>query len=318
MDMIKPLKIGTRGSPLALAQTQIFIDALTRKHPDLKEPGAIEVVKITTSGDLSQKQNVPLPAEGGGKALFAKEIEDALQDGRIDCGVHSLKDLPPVLPAGLVVASVLPRDDPRDAFFSSKSSTIEGLPQGAVFGSCSPRRQAIVLALRPDLKIAVFRGNVDTRLRKLEEGVVDATTLAVAGLKRLGRADLLTNILPPDVMLPAAAQGAIGIETREKDARTRDLVASVNCAISEMRVTAERAFLRVMDGSCRTPLAALMEEPDPEGRARFDILAATPDGRSVKRLSYLMAVKHVGDADRLGAHAGMEMKRFTEKFSTAC
>lgn len=302
--MEKTLKIGTRGSPLALVQTELFIAALAVKHPGLKT----EIVKITTSGDMSQAKNTPLAAESGGKAQFAKEIEAALVDGSIDCAVHSLKDLPPVLPEGLVLASVLPRGDVRDAFFSLKSDTIKGLPPGATLGTCSPRRQALALALRPDLKIAVFRGNVDTRLKKLEDGVVDATLLAVAGLERLGKRHLAKNIIAPSVMLPAAAQGAIGIETREGDAKTRDLLAAVNCAASELRVTAERAYLRIMDGSCRTPLAALMDIPDPEGRARFDVLAAEEDGTNVRRLSYLMTVKHKGEAERLGAHAGSEMK----------
>ncbi len=153
-----------------------------------------------------------------------------------------------------------------------------------------------------------FRGNVGTRLKKLEDGAVDATLLAVAGLKRLGLAHLAQNILPPDVMLPAVAQGAIGIEIRETDEKTKELLSAVHCFTTELRVTAERAYLASMDGSCKTPLAALMEEPDPEGRARFDALFATPDGRSVTRHSYVMAVKHAGDAERLGAHAGAEMK----------
>ncbi|MDD9900094.1 MAG: hydroxymethylbilane synthase [Alphaproteobacteria bacterium] len=302
------IKIGTRGSPLALAQVDVFVSALVKAHPHLKADGAIEIVKISTLGDRTQAANTPLPEDGGGKAYFAKEIEAALLDGAIDCAVHSLKDMPAILPEGLVIPCVLPREDPRDVFFARDAKTIEDLPEGAVVGTTSPRRGAFLLAMRPDLKIVTFRGNVGTRLKKLEDGVVDATLLAVAGLNRLGLSHLAKNILDPAVMLPAAAQGAIGIEVREDDAALRDMIAPAHCAVTELRVTAERAFLEVMDGSCRTPLAALMEAPDPEGRARFDVAAANPDGTGLKKLSYLMSVQHVGDAERLGRHAGKEMR----------
>jgi hydroxymethylbilane synthase len=304
------LKIGTRGSPLALAQTELFIAELAARHPHLHAPGAVEIVKIVTSGDRIQDR--PL-SEAGGKGLFTKEIEDALTAGAIDCAVHSMKDMPTVLPDGLVISCLLAREDPRDAFFSLKAASFDALPPGAVVGTSSLRRQAIVLAQRPDLKVVTFRGNVGTRLKKLEEGVVDATLLAVAGLRRLGQGALIKNILDTDVMLPAVAQGAVGIEVREKDTATRALISAVHCPVTELRVTAERAYLKIMDGSCRTPLAALMEAPDPEGRARFDVLAASPDGRTVKRLSYLMAVQHAGDAERLGVHAGNEMKALAGK-----
>jgi hydroxymethylbilane synthase len=301
------LKIGTRKSPLALAQTQLFLESLMLKHPQLREPGAVEIIKIVTSGDMTQAAGRPL-SESGTKGLFTKELDEALLRGEIDCAVHSMKDMPTDLVPGLMIPCLLPREDPRDAFFSSKAKTLDALPPGAIVGTSSLRRQALVLAQRPDLQVVTLRGNVDTRLRKLEEGVVDATLLAVAGLKRLGRADLIQSILETDVMLPAVAQGAIGIETREKDDKVLALLAAVHCPVTELRITAERAFLKIMDGSCRTPLAALMEEPDPEGRARFDALVATPDGKTVKRLSYLMTVKHTGDAQRLGEHAGREMK----------
>lgn len=302
--MITSLKIGTRGSPLALAQAELAASALRDKHPHLNEAGAIEIVKIVTSGDRIQDRAL---SEAGGKGLFTKEIEDALLAGAIDIAVHSMKDMPTVLPTGLDISCLLPRDDPRDAFFSHKAATLDDLPEGSVVGTASLRRQAIVLARRPDLKTVILRGNVGTRLKKLEDGVVDATLLAVAGLKRLGQAHLIQHILETDVMLPAVAQGAIGIETREKDWKMKALLSPIHCPVTMLRVTAERAYLAAMDGSCKTPLAALMETPDPEGRARFDVLAASPDGKIVKRQSYLMVVQHTGDAERLGLHAGQEI-----------
>jgi hydroxymethylbilane synthase len=299
------LKIGTRGSPMAIAQTKAFIAALQKKHPHLLETGAVEIVPIVTSGDRILDR--PL-SEAGGKGLFTKEIEEALIAGHIDCAVHSMKDMPTVLPEGLAISCLPPRDDVRDAFFSPKAATLDDLPQGAVVGTASLRRQAIILARRPDLKVVTFRGNANTRLKKLEEGVVDATLLALAGVVRIGMEDRIQSVIDPSIMLPAVAQGAIGIETREKDKATQALLDAVHCRTTALRVTAERAYLAVMDGSCRTPLAALMEVPDPEGRARFDVLNANPDGTGMIRHSYLMVVAHEGDAMRLGAHAGAEMK----------
>ena len=219
-----------------------------------------------------------------------------------------MKDMPTILPEGLVISCLLKREDPRDAFFSPRARTLDDLPTGAVVGTSSLRRQAIVLARRPDLKVAIFRGNVGTRLKKLEEGVVDATLLAVAGLKRLGQGHLIKDILEPDVMLPAVAQGAIGIEVRANDTVTQKLLSTIHCPITELRVTAERAFLEVMDGSCKTPLAALMSEPDPQHRVRFDVLAARPDGKDVKKASYVAQVTNVSEARQLGLKAGKELK----------
>jgi hydroxymethylbilane synthase len=295
------LKIGTRGSPLALAQTEMLVAALKKKHPEL----TAEVVAITTSGDTIQDRAL---WDAGGKGLFTKEIEEALMAGTIDCAVHSMKDMPTVLPEGLVISCLLPREDPRDAFFSTQAETVDELPIGAVVGTSSLRRQAILLARRPDLKMVVLRGNVGTRLKKLQEGGVAATVLAVAGLKRLGLGPLVNHILEPDVMLPAVAQGAIGIEVRERDDHIRELLSAVHCPVTELRVTAERVFLSVMDGSCKTPLAALMGVPDPQHRARFDVLAARPDGSDVKRASYLMQVSNLHEARQLGEHAGLELK----------
>lgn len=302
----KPLKIGTRGSPLALAQTNLLIASLQAKHEHLRPEGAVEIVKIVTSGDRIQDR--PL-SEAGGKGLFTKEIEEALLAGDIDCAVHSMKDMPTALPKGLSIPCLLPREDVRDAFFSRSGAALDDLPKGAVVGTSSLRRQAIILARRPDLKVVTFRGNVGTRLKKLEEGIVDATILAVAGLKRLGQESLIQHILEPDVMLPAVAQGAVGIEVREDDAATQKLLASVHCPVTALRVTAERAFLAAMDGSCKTPLAALMSEPDPHHRARFEALSASEDGSRVWRVSYMMNVQHEGDAKNLGNAAGADIRQ---------
>lgn len=303
--MGRPFRIGTRASPLALAQAGIFADALRRAHGDI----ALEIVRVTTSGDRSQARNVSLAAAGGDKGLFVKELEEALLDGRIDCAVHSMKDVPSVLPEGLVIPCLLPREDPREVFLSRKARRLQDLPRGAVFGTSSPRRKAIVLAARPDLKVVEFRGNVDTRLKKLADGEADATALAAAGLRRLGRMDLLENTLSAAEMLPAAGQGAVGIEIREGDQAARTLVMPVHDVATGLCVAAERMFLKVMEGSCRTPLGALMMPPDPGGRARLDVLAAETDGSNLRTGSYLMSVLHEGDAERLGAHAAAEMKK---------
>lgn len=303
--MKETLKIGTRSSPLALAQTKLVIDLLCEQYPALAVPGAIEIVEIVTSGDKIQDRSL---SELGGKGLFTKEIEEALLAGKIDCAVHSMKDMPTQLPAGLEISCLLPREDPRDAFFSKKAATLDDLPAGSVVGTASLRRQAIILARRPDLKVTVFRGNVGTRLKKLEEGVVDATILAVAGLKRLGQGHLIQHILEPDIMLPAVAQGAIGIEVRTEDADVKKLLSAIHCPVTELRVTAERAFLAVMDGSCKTPIAALMGVPDPQGRVRFDVLVARPDGSDIKKATYMMEVFTLDGARKIGAHAGNDLK----------
>ncbi len=304
--MKKPLKIGTRASPLALAQTEMFITALKAKHPKLET----EIVKITTSGDRIQDR--PL-MEAGGKGLFTKEIEEALLAGSIDCAVHSMKDMPTVLPQGLEISCLLPREDVRDAFFSRHAGSLDDLPKGATVGTSSLRRQAIILARRPDLKVVTFRGNVGTRLKKLEAGEVDATLLAVAGLNRLGMQDIIQNILEPEVMLPAVAQGAVGIETRSDDKETKKLLFAIHCVITEWRVTAERAFLRVLDGSCRTPIAALLSVPDTAGSVTLKMLVAKPDGADVRKLSRVGTVRDKQEAESLGFSAGEEMKKLLAK-----
>lgn len=246
------LRIGTRGSALALAQAHEVRRRLATAHE--LDDAAIEIVTIKTSGDRIQDR--PL-SEAGGKGLFTKEIEEALLAREIDLAVHSMKDMPTVLPDGLTMSAMLPREDVRDAFISAKWPSIDALPQGAVVGSSSLRRQAQLRRMRPDLQVITYRGNVETRLRKLAEGAVDATLLAVAGLNRLGLADRITAAIPLDMMLPAVAQGAIGIETRFEDEATNDLLAPLNDATTALCVTAERAFLARLEGSCRTPIAGL-------------------------------------------------------------
>lgn len=245
-----PIRIGTRGSPLALAQAHETRDRLVAAHG--LDPCIIEVVVISTTGD--QIQDRPL-AEIGGKGLFTKELEEQLHDGRIDMAVHSMKDMPAALPEGLEICCLLEREDPRDAFLSPVASSISALEHGATVGSSSVRRVAQLRHVRPDLNIVPFRGNVQTRLRKLSEGVAAATFLACAGLNRLGMADVMACAIEPDEMLPAVAQGAIGIEIASQNERARALLAPLNHEATCLRVNAERAFLAELDGSCRTPLA---------------------------------------------------------------
>jgi hydroxymethylbilane synthase len=292
------LRIGTRGSPLALWQAREVRSLLAAAHA--VEPDAIAIEVIRTTGDIIQDR--PL-SEVGGKGLFTKEIEQALIDDAIDLAVHSSKDMPTVLPAGLMLAACLPREDVRDAFISRKSTTLAGLPRGAVIGTASLRRQAMVKRLRPDISVVTFRGNVDTRLRKLDDGVVDATLLALAGLKRLGREAAATAVLDVDTFLPAVGQGAIGIEVREADTRTRDLLAPINHADTLTALGAERAFLAVLDGSCRTPIAGHASVA--AGAVSFRGLILRPDGSEAHETARSGAV---ADAAKLGADAGHELK----------
>jgi hydroxymethylbilane synthase len=292
------LKLGTRGSPLALAQARMVRQALARAHG--LPPDRIELSVIRTSGDRIQDR--PL-AEVGGKGLFTKEIEEALLAGAIDLAVHSSKDMPTVLPAGLVLAAFLPREDPRDAFVSAKASSLATLPRGAVVGTASLRRQAMVKRLRPDLVVVPLRGNVETRLRRLDEGAADATLLALAGLKRLGLADKATAVLDADAFLPAVGQGAIGIETRVDDTRTRTLLDPVNHADTASALAAERAFLAELDGSCCTPIAGHAKVT--AGRLRLRGMIVKPDGSEAHETTREGAV---GDAAVLGADAGRELR----------
>lgn len=300
--MTSILRIGTRGSPLALAQARETARRLGAAFPELAADGAVEIVAIKTTGDRVQDRAL---AEIGGKGLFTKELEDALIDGSIDLAVHSMKDVATWLPPGLEIACLLPREDPRDALFARDGVTgLDDLPAGAVVGTASLRRQAQVLARRPDVSVITFRGNVESRLRKLAEGEVDATLLAVAGLRRLDKADRITAILPEDQMLPAVAQGAIGIECRSGDDRVLEWLAPLHCLPTAERVAAERALLEVLDGSCRTPIAALATLGE-GGRISLDGLVARPDGSEIHRLR---REGPAADAAALGAETGAELK----------
>lgn len=256
-DRPAKLVLGSRGSPLALIQTHEVRDRLVAAWPELGEPGAIAVEVIRTTGDAVRDR--PL-AEIGGKGLFIKEIEAALTGGRIDVAVHSMKDMETVLADGTVIAAVLPREDPRDAFLSPVSDGLSGLPRGARLGTASVRRAAIALHKRPDLEVTLFRGNVDTRMSKLAAGEVAATFLAAAGLSRLGRLGEVTRVLELDEMPPAVAQGAIAVQTRDgagggRDADIRRWLTALDDPESRTRVTAERSMLATLDGSCRTPIS---------------------------------------------------------------
>jgi hydroxymethylbilane synthase len=287
-------RIGTRGSPLALAQAHEVRDRLAAAHPgrDL----AVEIVVIRTEGDRVQDRTL---AEIGGKGLFTKELEEALFDGRIDAAVHSMKDVPTWFPPGLGLGAILPREDPRDALISRTGAGLDALAPGSVVGTAGLRRQAQILEHRPDLVVIPFRGNVQTRLAKLAAGEADATLLALAGLNRLGMAHVASEILPVSTMLPAVAQGAIGVETRLGDGGAAALLAPLICAETTIRVMAERAFLAVLDGSCRTPIAALAELAD--GRVRIMGKLLSPDGSRVLRAE---ADGPAAEAEAVGREAG--------------
>jgi hydroxymethylbilane synthase len=308
------LRIGTRGSALALKQTHEFIARLAAAEGwSVNDAEArTEIVVIKTTGDAVQDRSL---ADIGGKGLFAKEIEDALLSNRIDCAVHSLKDMPSFLPPELGIVCHLEREDPRDAFVSAKAASVQGLPRGAVVGSSSVRRQAILLHLRSDLKVINFRGNVDTRLRKLAEGQADATVLALAGLKRLGAEAHARHIFSTDEMLPSVAQGVIGIEARVNDAKVRDRVAAIDHRATAFAAVCERAFLQVLDGSCKTPLAGLAEW---HGNAlRFRGAALSLDGTQRYDAKREAAVGSAKDAEAMGRDAGEELlKRAGRAFFT--
>jgi len=293
------LRLGTRGSPLALAQANLVRTLLARSTGAPET--AFEIVVIKTTGDAIQDR--PL-SEVGGKGLFTKEIEEALLSGRIDLAVHSAKDMPTISQPGLLLAACLEREDPRDAFISLKAKSLAELRHGARLGTASLRRQAIVKKARPDLVVSPLRGNVETRLRKLEAGEVDATLLAIAGLNRLGLAQHATHIMPAEEFLPAVAQGAIGIETRGDDNRTRQFVAPINHAPTFIAVACERAFLTALEGSCKTPLAGHATLSG--DTLHFRGLIARPDGGAAHDIT---GNGHIRDAVRIGEEAGRELKK---------
>ena len=289
--------LGTRGSPLALAQAQETRRRLAAAHG--WDEARVAIAIIRTSGDLIHDR--PL-AEAGGKGLFTKEIDSALLDGRIDFAVHSAKDLPTALPDGVALAGFLPREDPRDALVSKLADSIAALPRGARLGAASLRRRAQARRLRPDLRVELLRGNVETRLNKAESGAIDATLLAMAGLKRLGLAHRARAALDIEAFLPAVGQGAIAFSARRGDARTREALAAIGDAETATALAAERAYLARLDGSCRTPIA---------GYARLE------HGRLILRGQVLRedgsesfearAAGAPADAARLGADAGRDL-----------
>jgi len=292
------LRLGTRGSALALAQANAVREQLTALHGLPLDQIKIEVIR--TTGDRIRDR--PL-AEAGGKGLFTKEIEEALLRGDIDFAVHSAKDMPTLLPPGLVIAAVPAREDPRDVFISTKAKSLRDLPECSIVGTASLRRQALVKRARSDVAVVTLRGNVETRLRKLEEGAVDATLLALAGLKRLGLERRATAVLDIHEFLPAVGQGIIAIEARNGDPHVLPYLSGLNDAASATALTAERAYLAVLDGSCRTPIAghAAIES----GRLHFRGLIAKPDG------THCLETQRRGtpaDAVLIGADAGRELR----------
>jgi hydroxymethylbilane synthase len=303
-----PLRVGTRGSPLALLQTRIFLQSLTTFCPVLRGMGVFEEHAIRTTGDAVQDRRL---ADIGGKGLFAKEIHEALADGRIDFAVHSLKDLETELPPGIILACTLQREDARDALIlgpgcddPDPSDPFACLPDGAVVGTSSVRRQAQLLHTRPDLRVATIRGNVQTRLGKVAAGDCTASLLALAGLRRLGMEDRASAVLDPDAMVPAAGQGIIGITVRATDTELHELLAAIEDPEAKAVSTAERAMLAELDGSCRTPIgghARLL----PGGALHLTGLVARADGSFLLKRSL-----HGGaqDAARMGTELGASLR----------
>ena len=300
--MNSPLvRIGTRGSPLALWQANEVRRRLGKAHPELAAEDAVEIVVIRTSGDRLQQGAL---TDVGGKGLFTKEIEEAMLENGIDIAVHSMKDVPTWFPDGLVIDCVLPREDPRDALIAPGYASIADLPKGITVGTASLRRKALLLHRRPDLKVEPLRGNVDTRLGKVAAGEVDATFLAVAGLKRLGRNDVGAAPIAPEEMLPAVCQGIVGIERRADDERIAALLAPLNDKETADRAAAERSLLAGLDGSCRTPIAALA---DISGGDMLHLRAAIvrPDGSELIETERRGAV---ADAAAMGNDAADELR----------
>jgi hydroxymethylbilane synthase len=291
------LRIGTRGSRLALVQANMVADLLRGIG------AASEIVVLKTTGDKIQDRSL---ADAGGKGLFVKELEDALLNDAIDLAVHSMKDVPVDLPPGLDITAVLKREDPRDVFVSNRARTLAELPHGAVLGTSSVRREAQVKRARPDLKCVLLRGNVDTRLRKLDDGEMDAMLLALAGLKRLGLEARATQML--DDFLPALAQGAIGIEIRDTDTHAREIVTQLNHKDTELALTCERAFQAALGGSCRSPMAGLATINDGTLHFRGEVIA--PDGSDQVETAFTLLLGHDPrhESEEAGRKAGETLK----------
>ena len=301
------LRLGTRGSPLSMAQAGKVRDLLLGVHPELE----VEIQTIRTSGDRFIERDL---SKIGGKGLFTKEIEEALLGGAVDIAVHSMKDVPTWLPRGLGIFCMPAREDPRDVFISPKARSLDEIEAGAVVGTASLRRKAQILHKRPDLEVVPLRGNVETRLEKLKRGEVDATLLALAGLRRLNLADGAGTVLAPEEMLPAVGQGALGVECREDDEYVRGLLAPLNHGPTMARVAAERAALEALDGSCRTPIAALAEfegaaaeaHEAATGTMTLRVLVAKPDGSA---LFETFRRGPCAEAYAMGKDAGDELRK---------
>jgi hydroxymethylbilane synthase len=300
--VMKPLvRIGTRGSPLALAQAYETKRRLAEAFPDeLADESAVDITVIKTTGDMVLDKAL---SEAGGKGLFTKELDVKLLNGEVDCCVHSMKDVPTWLVPGTVLPCMLPREDTRDAWISPHGASPADLPDGSVIGTASLRRQAQLYAINPTFRCVNFRGNVQTRLRKLEEGIVDATLLAKAGLNRMSMDEHVTKVLEWDTMLPAVAQGAIGIQIRENDVAMARYLEALNHVPTKVAVDCERAFLAELDGNCRTPIAGQAKFEGEE--LVFQGLVAKADGSVIFRTQRRGASE---DAVKMGTEAGAEMK----------
>lgn len=294
----KPFRIGTRGSPLAMAQTHETRDRLAAAHG--LPPEMFEIVILSTKGDRITDRSL---AEIGGKGLFTEELEEQLLSGDLDFAVHSSKDMPTKLPDGLFLSAFLPREDIRDAFVGRSAERLADLPQGATVGSSSLRRQALIRRLRPDIDVITYRGQVETRLRKLAEGQVDGTLLAFAGLKRLGMEHVPTELLDPEEFPPAPAQGAICVEARIGDGRINTLLAAIDDPRTHEAVSCERGFLATLDGSCRTPIAGYAQSDGTH--IRFAGMILTPDGTTFHQIEI---DGKAADAERLGQEAGERIR----------
>ena len=306
--MARQIKLGTRGSKMALNQTERVIRLLQQAHPGIQ----CETVIIRTDGDWRPEQGeVRLSEAAGGKGLFVSKIEEHLATGDIDIAVHALKDVPTFMPDGFAVDCILKRDDPRDAFISLHARSIDELPEGATVGTVSLRRQALILNRRPDLVIQPLRGNADTRMEKLRQGQVDAIILAYGGLQRLNLAQCASSVIAPEAMLPAAGQGAIALETRIDDNNTRDLIVPLHDDVSGYCCFAERAVLEVLDGSCRTPIGAFAEYEPETGEMRLRGLVASEDGVDLYKGEETAIVSNNADAVALGHRVGRIIKEQT-------
>jgi len=306
---VQPLRIGTRGSPLAMAQAFETRKRLQEQFSELCEDGAIEICVMKTQGDMILDKSL---MELGGKGLFTKELDTALLANEVDICVHSMKDVPTWLPEGTILPCNLPREDTNDAFICRNKDLkrIEDLPDGSVIGTASLRRQAQIMAKNPTLKCVNFRGNVQTRLRKLDDGVVDATMLAIAGLKRMDMDGCATSVLEWEEMLPAVAQGAIGIQCRSDDERSLKYISALNHEETKVCVDCERAFLEALDGNCKTPIAGQARVVD--GKIQFRGLIAMPDGSQKFEIE---SEGEIADAKKIGREAGESLKaQAGEKF----